>query len=84
MPEPRCELTELLVSGCAHCRADTESIELFGQTRPIRTDTIRPEIVRHSTRARYDSTCPECRGPVRKGELIFKGDPGWVCEGCVE
>jgi hypothetical protein len=78
--EERCERTDLPVSGCYHCRADTVVIRQHGTPEPVRNAIV------VSTRARWNSTCPECKGTVVKGEMIYKAtEPGsWVCSECVE
>jgi hypothetical protein len=72
--EPRCELTELLVSACAHCR---------GHDLADRGDTLPP--VQFWTTARYDGGCPACHGRITAGERLARlTDGAWVCQDCGE
>lgn len=58
MAEPRCDLTDLPKSGCAHCTGATLGDE--PDTRTIRRT------------AEYPSRCPACSHPIEPGEVISK------------
>jgi hypothetical protein len=62
----RCELTDLLVEQCAHCRPVEPKPEKVG-----------PRIV-----AQYNGYCPECGDGIDQGDTIVRTDDGWVHENC--
>jgi hypothetical protein len=68
-PEPRCELTELVVSQCAHCRPQP--------AEPGREIAYRFE-------AGYDGTCGICDEPFEAGERIGRvdGENLYACPSC--
>jgi hypothetical protein len=69
MAEPRCTLTELPVTGCAHYRGipDTESA---GEPGPWIT-------------ARYEGHCQGCDDDIYGGDRIRSdGHGGWLCQDC--
>jgi len=63
MPEPRCELTELPISMCAHCR---------------KHELPEPEPL-HWFPARYHGRCAECNRPIEPGDDIATTDDGHIC-----
>lgn len=69
--EPRCEVTELLVSACSHCRPPAEP--------PARdSENYGPWIT-----ARYPGRCSGCDGRIREDDKIrADGEGGWLCSGC--
>lgn len=70
MADQRCELTELLVDQCAHCRP----------TQPPATDD---RDLGPWTTAHYDGECPDCGDPITPGDTIRSdGDGDWLCERC--
>lgn len=66
MTEPECDLTELPVSMCAHCREQ---------------ELPKPEPLRWFE-ARYDGRCANCRRSIEVGDEIAETDDGYVCRGC--
>ena len=70
--EPRCEVTELLKSQCAHCR-------------PSRQVEV-PELpdVGPWFEARFDSDCDgPCGGQIFEGDQCRSdGEGGWLCQRC--
>lgn len=85
MTEPRCELTELLVEQCAHCRGHHgPSTDTTAEPRRYAADVDNQPV----TSAVFRSRCPEC------GEMINPDDPitlvggaggcagYWVCAEC--
>lgn len=63
MSEPRCELTELLVSMCAHCRE-----EQLPEPEPLRW-----------FEAQYPGRCAACGSPIEPGDEIAATENGYVC-----
>lgn len=75
MSEPRCEMSELLVSQCAcrvHVHAETE---IDAERRPTGGFV-----------AKYDGQCIECQEEIRAGVdvLVFSALSGWVHEECAD
>ncbi len=70
--EERCELTELLVSSCAHCRPDAE---------PVRR---RRDYAGHPYTANYVTRCGVCGLCIDIGDPIAQDTSGgpWVHEEC--
>jgi hypothetical protein len=71
--EPRCSLTELYVSQCAHCRhIETPSRVATGEFGAV-------------TVARFPGVCASCGGGIVVGEGIapLLDGGGWACEGCL-
>lgn len=66
--ESRCELTELYVSQCAHCR------KLMNR-RPSK-------VVGTWLRARYTGRCVDCDDYIFPGEEIRSVDDGYLCNAC--
>jgi hypothetical protein len=66
----RCELTDLLVSDCAHCRGIAEE-------RPIDPE-LGPWFA-----AAYPGHCARCSFPIRVGNTIrADGHRGYLCQEC--
>lgn len=63
MTELECELTELPVSMCAHCRK---------QALPA------PEPLRWFT-ARFEGRCADCRRLIEAGDDIAETEDGYIC-----
>jgi len=73
MSETVCELTELPVSMCSHCRPKLPPV-------PERT-----AIVGQLIAARYAGHCGECSELIVEGDLIGCTEDGyWICEHCAE
>ncbi len=73
--ELRCELTELPVSGCAHCRPkpvvlDPGGLELL----------LGPQFT-----ARFAGACGCCDGYINEGDTIAAliDGPGYACPECI-
>ncbi len=83
MSEPRCDLTDLLVSACAHCRPKP------APAPPVRRDPeltgldfdhdIGPEVL-----AQYDGRCAcGCAEEIEAGlDQIVRTADGWVLADC--
>jgi hypothetical protein len=71
MPDAeRCELTDLEVTGCAHCRGIT------GQTPYYLT-------VGYRFTAKFTSRCPVCDRGIAEGDQMAKTVDGeYICERC--
>jgi len=66
----RCDLTDLEVTACAHCRG-------------LSLDTAGPVKIVHRFPAHFDSGCDNCEGRIREGDVIGRTDEGeYVCERC--
>ncbi|WP_280389288.1 hypothetical protein [Nocardia wallacei] len=63
MAEPICDLTELPVSMCAHCRQ-----QQLPQPGPLRWFT-----------AQYRGRCANCGDPIDPGDEIAATEDGYVC-----
>jgi len=76
MPEPRCELSELLVSQCDHCRKG--SITLDDSKNEGETFSVYQE-----KQAKYSGTC-SCKRRFRKGDIIAWStqDEWWRARKC--
>lgn len=76
IPEPevrpaRCELTELLVDQCAHCRPAPVP-------EPSEATSYGPWIL-----AVYGGECADCDDQIWPGDAIRSdGEGGWLCETC--
>lgn len=71
-PEQVCDLTELPVSMCAHCRGITNEPE-----RPDPAD-FGPRFT-----ARLDGWCAGCKSQIEVGDRIrADGTGGYLCAGC--
>lgn len=73
----RCELTELLVSDCAHCRGlsdlDPEQVPAAGGTGELGPLFF----------ANYPGRCSDCREPILTGDQIrADGAGGYLGECC--
>lgn len=64
--EERCDLTELYVSQCAHCRQLPDPKPLLGSW----------------LRARYAGRCAECDDYIRPGTYIRAVGDGYLCTDC--
>lgn len=84
--EDRCELSDLLISQCAHCR---------GHHDPI-ADLLAAETIAGLTgeglvtgTAKQGRSCPSCRAWIDVGDMVAldRGEDGrakrWICGGCV-
>jgi hypothetical protein len=70
MMAARCELTDLLVDQCAHCR-------------PAGAPAVDPDAPR--IEAQFATRCPADRShEIEPGDMIVLTDVGWVCEGCAD
>jgi hypothetical protein len=69
----RCDLTDLLVDQCAHCRGDDQTIALTAVD------------VRHVMAARHPSRCAlDSNHTIEAGDRIGYTDDGWICDRCIE
>lgn len=66
MTDPRCELSELYVSQCAHCRGLK----------------LEPELVGDTFAARYDGRCLACGRTFGPGDTITAYASGYICADC--
>lgn len=74
MAEPRCEISDLPVSMCAHC---------LGQTLGDEPDHTKPEVV-STWEARYHGVCSACSASIKPGEPMGRTkDEAYVCQGCL-
>lgn len=74
MSEPRCELTDLLVSQCG-CKDHRNSPEV------IQPDL--PEPTGYSQNATRESPCPTCHRTIKQGQTIFATkEHGFICSSC--
>ena len=73
MAEPRCTLTELPVTGCAHCRGINDLPELPPKwSGPLTWIT-----------AAYPGRCQGCDDDIYGGDRIRSdGHGGWLCQDC--
>ena len=69
----RCDLTDLPVDGCAHCRGIDDG------PKPVSDVTVRID-------ARFAGRCAACGQPYSEGTLIGRSDEagGWVGSCCWE
>lgn len=63
MSDPVCDLTELPVSMCAHCRSQ---------------DLSEPEPL-DWFEAQYPGRCADCNRPIEPGDEIAATDDGYIC-----
>lgn len=77
MSAPRCELTELYVDQCTHCRPKTapDAVAEFLAEREILLGLWFP--------AAYPGHCDQCGVSFDQGDQIrADGEGGWVAECC--
>lgn len=69
----RCDLTDLPVDGCAHCRGISDE--------PATVEDVRMQIT-----SRFSGRCANCGKPYPEGALIGHSDDagGWVGSCCTE
>lgn len=72
----RCDLTELLVEQCAHCRPAPAAPPFMTPS----TADFRP--ASHSFPARFGGRCAECEGGIVEGDPIRMTDDGAVHDDC--
>jgi hypothetical protein len=71
MPEQRCDVTELLISACSHCRP------------PVELPRAPAASWGAWIAARYPGRCSQCDGRIREDDQIrADGENGWLCETC--
>lgn len=75
----RCDLTELLVTDCAHCRRLPELDVREPEPRHQPDGYGGPTVI-----AEYGGRCVDCGEPVRPGEPITLTEDGWVGQCCAE
>lgn len=80
--EQRCDLTELLVSQCAHCQgARSVEEQAADESRAI---AHRPGWIE----AQYPGECYRCGEPIAVGDLIHRSDShrsvGWIGSCCAD
>jgi len=77
-PEPRCDLTELLVADCAHCRGLKSPDEQAASERRrlIASGRWIP--------AQYPGTCEQCGERFEVGAAIRMFPDGWRADCCGE
>ena len=66
--EPECEVTELPVSMCAHCRQVPDL----------------PSVALHWFSAKYEGECADCGRAIEVGDRIAATDDGYMCRRCAE
>jgi hypothetical protein len=72
MAEQRCDLTDLLVSSCSHCRG-------LDKAKPGGDCTVGARF-----EARYGGRCPLCDNGFREGDIVGYLDDDVCCDACYD
>lgn len=84
MSAPRCDLTELYVDQCAHCRRIVAETDYVERVDPVADFLAGPQILMGPWfPAAYPGACNQCGCRFDEDDQIrADGEGGWVAECC--